>query len=162
MVTNQNFLNKFYTANGQEQRQDEILKGHLPSGINIYSAKADYTHPLKKNAKFEAGLKVSFVKTDNDAQYSLFENNQWVVDSGRTNNFLYQENIYAGYVNYNKQIGKWGIQLGLRMEQTQAKGKQFVNDSSFKRNYSNLFPTGYISYARERQESVWVIIWQEN
>ena len=147
MVTNQNFLNKFYTSNGQEQRQDEILKGHLPSGINIYSAKADYTHPLKKNAKFEAGLKVSFVKTDNDAQYSLFENNQWVVDSGRTNNFLYRENIFAGYVNYNRQIGKWGIQLGLRMEQTQAKGKQFVNDSSFTRNYSNLFPTGYISYA---------------
>ena len=41
----------------------------LPQDINIYSAKVDYTLPLKKGAKFEAGLKTSFVETDNNAIY---------------------------------------------------------------------------------------------
>jgi outer membrane receptor protein involved in Fe transport len=46
---------------------------------------------------------------------------------------------------------KWGIQTGLRMENTIAKGHQLGNavqkDSSFKKNYTQLFPTAYISYA---------------
>ena len=45
------------------------LSGDLPSTINIYSLKTDYTHPLKQNIKLEAGLKTSFISTDNKANY---------------------------------------------------------------------------------------------
>jgi outer membrane receptor protein involved in Fe transport len=125
-----------------------LLRGYLPATIDIFSFKTDYSHPLKGNAKLEAGLKTSYVKTDNDAQYTYFNkgNDVWDIDMGRSNHFVYEENINAAYVNVNKQLKKWGVQLGLRAEQTVAKGKQLSQDKNFSLNYLRLFPTSYFSY----------------
>lgn len=130
-----------------------FLKGNFPSDIKIYSAKIDYVHPLKKGAKIEAGLKSSYVQTDNDAQYTTLDNvkNEWVNDGTRSNHFLYDENINAAYINYSRQIKKWGVQSGLRFEQTIATGKQLSNDKDFARNYGQLFPTIYISYGMDKK-----------
>jgi iron complex outermembrane recepter protein len=73
-----------------------------------------------------------------------------VVDNGKTNHFIYKENINAIYFNYSKQLKKWGMQAGLRAENTNSKGHQLGNagnkDSLFTKNYINLFPTAYLSY----------------
>ena len=124
-----------------------LLNGNLPSEIKIYSARIDFALPLKGEARFEAGLKSSLVKTDNDAQFTHFDNsiNNWVSDA-RSNHFIYDENINAAYLNVNKQIKKFGVQLGLRLENTIAKGRQLTNSKNFDRNYTQLFPTSYFSY----------------
>jgi outer membrane receptor protein involved in Fe transport len=130
-----------------------LLRGNLPSEITIYSGKADYVHPINKEEKFEAGVKSSFVSTDNDAQYTLYNHREakWMVDNTRSNRFQYEENINAAYVNYSRQMKKWGVQTGLRLENTVSKGHQLGNaiqkDSAFKKNYTQLFPTAYVSYA---------------
>ncbi len=125
-----------------------LLHGNLPSNIDIYTFKSDYHHPLKKGAILEAGIKVSYVKTDNDAQYTLQDNNthEWFVDSTRSNHFIYKENINAAYVNLQKEYKKWSIQLGLRAEQTIADGNQVTKNEAFHKNYTKLFPTTYLSY----------------
>ncbi len=130
-----------------------LLKGNLPSKIDIYTFKSDYHHPMKKNTTLEAGVKFSYVKTDNDAQYTLFDpaynyNGGWKYDSSRSNHFIYKENINAAYINVQKQIKKWGFQLGLRAEQTIADGNQMTQSASFHKNYTKLFPTTYISYKK--------------
>ena len=130
-----------------------LLRGNLPSTITIYSGKADYVHPLKNGSKWETGIKSSLVTTDNDAQYTLYDhdNSIWITDNTRSNRFKYRENINALYVNYSRQFKKLGLQAGLRMENTIAEGHQAGNavqpDSSFKKNYTQLFPTAYLSYA---------------
>lgn len=125
-----------------------LLKGDLPSDIRIYSAKADYVHPLGKAGKIEAGVKSSYVKTDNDARYTTWDagSKTWEIDQSRSNHFLYEENINAVYVNYSREFKKWSLQTGLRMEHTNAKGKQLSNNESFKRDYVQLFPTAFASY----------------
>ncbi len=125
-----------------------LLRGNLPSNIDIYTFKTDFHHPMKKNTTLEAGLKMSYVKTDNDAQYSLFDESfeGWKGDTLRSNHFVYKENINAAYVNLNRQMKKWGIQLGLRAEQTIADGNQMTQNATFHRNYTKLFPTSYLSY----------------
>ncbi|NII26749.1 TonB-dependent receptor [Pseudoflavitalea sp. X16] len=134
------------------KRYDEQLNGVLPSTIDIYSAKADYTLPLKKGAKLEMGVKSSYVTTDNKANYSEFVGGQWQPDITKTNYFDYEENINAAYVSFNKQLNKkWGVQAGLRFENTNLKGRQTdldpdQPDSSFDRSYNGLFPTIYFSY----------------
>lgn len=128
-----------------------LLRGHLPGEIHVYTAKLDYAQPLKKGAKFEAGVKVSYVKNDNDAQYMYYRNNVLVYDSSRSNHFIYQENINAAYLNYSRQINtRWGVQLGLRMENTNIKGNQVIKNSRFDSSYFQLFPTAYISYALDK------------
>lgn len=128
----------------------EQLRGDLPVSIDIYTAKMDYTQPLKKEAKLEMGVKSSYVKTANEANYFLVSNSDESVDYNKTNHFDYKENINAAYVNYNRQFKKFGVQTGLRFEQISYEGFQHGNptrqDSSFKRNYANLFPTVFVSY----------------
>jgi hypothetical protein len=132
-----------------------LLQGYLPSDIAILSARVDYSHPLKKGAKFEAGLKSSYVQTDNDAQYQVFNNGTyvWEKDLTRSNHFLYDENINAAYVNYSKQMKKWGVQTGLRMEHTSSSGKQITDPVPVKRDYVQLFPTMYVSYTADKNNN---------
>lgn len=149
--TNEQFLlSNFLNPDLSVRRDPTILLGNLPSKVNIYSAKTDFTFPLKKSAKIEAGLKSSYVTTDNDALYQNKTNTGYVTDEGKTNHFIYKENINAAYVNYSKEIKKWGVQAGLRAENTYANGHQVGNstrpDSLFTKQYTDLFPTAYVSY----------------
>jgi outer membrane receptor protein involved in Fe transport len=130
-----------------------LLNGDLPSNITIYSGKIDYVHPLSTDAKMEFGGKTSYVETDNNALYTTYDhaNTKWIADNTRSNHFIYRENIFAVYANYSRKIKKWGIQGGLRMENTDAKGNQLGNalqkDTSFKKNYSKFFPTAFVSFS---------------
>jgi iron complex outermembrane recepter protein len=143
----------FFDGTGQQTPDEQLyLKGHLPSSINIYSVKSDYTHPFKKGGRLEAGVKSSTVKNNNLVEYDRFANNKWYDDS-RSNHFIYDENINAVYLNVNKQVKKWSFQGGLRLENTVAKGYQVTNDSTFKRNFTNLFPSAFISYAANKNNT---------
>lgn len=145
----QNFYNNSYTALWSLKNADH-LQGELPSAIKIYSAKTDYTHPLQHGAKIEAGLKSSFVETDNIAGYYNMVGSTKTPDYEKTNRFDYKENINAAYLNYNKEMKKWSIQTGLRLENTNYEGHQFGNptktDSAFKNSYTSLFPTMFVAY----------------
>jgi Outer membrane protein beta-barrel family len=130
--------------------QKERLTGDLPAAIDIYSLKADYTHPLKKGWKIDAGAKSSQIRTDNVADYFLTVNNVTTPDYDKTNHFIYKEHIHAAYINSSHEGKRWSMQLGLRTEYTISDGRQLGNavkpDSSFKRTYAGLFPTAYVNY----------------
>ncbi len=146
--SNQRSNNYMYLPNNTLTQNPFLLNGDLPSDIKIYSLKADYTHPLGEGESFEAGVKTSLVKTDNNAIYTLYNSTtgKWDNDLTRSNHFLYDENINALYGSYKKQFKKWGIQAGLRVENTNGKGQQKTNSASFKRNYTQVFPTLYVSH----------------
>lgn len=140
--------NYLYNNDGTLAENPYLLKGYLPADIDIFSVKSDFTQSLPYEVKLEAGFKVSYVMTDNDAQYTRYNSGQakWLIDTARSNHFIYKENINAAYLNFRKQMKKWGVQIGIRAEQTIAKGDQVVKNSSFSRNYLQVFPTTYISY----------------
>jgi iron complex outermembrane recepter protein len=150
----QNLVNAYYGANGQPNFTPDTLLGNLPQDINIYSAKIDYIQPLKKAAKIEAGVKTSFVKTDNNAVYDSLLQNQKVRDLGRSNYFVYEENVNAAYLNFSKELSKKvSGQLGLRIENTHAKGKQLTTGEKFNRNYTQVFPTLFLQYNANKDNS---------
>jgi iron complex outermembrane receptor protein len=124
---------------------DVDLSGNIPAKINIYSAKVDYVHPFKSGLKLESGIKTSFVHTDNQVEYLRNSGSGWSLDS-RSNHFVYNENINAAYAIVSKKIKRWDLIAGLRIENTVSKGHQIKNDSSFNRNYTNLFPNAGIGY----------------
>ena len=152
-TSNMLLTTEFYNSSGQQAFDDLLLKGHLPSDINIYSIKSDYTHPFKKGGRLEAGIKSSYVKNDNVVDYQRLSTDKWMPDS-RSNHFIYDENINAAYVNINSQLKKWSLQGGLRIENTIAKGFQVTNDSTFKRNFTNLFPSAFVSYSINKNNTL--------
>lgn len=143
------FNNNTYLPNNTLTYVDK-LTGNLPARINIWSGKVDYSHPLAIGWKLDAGLKASHTETDNIAEYYHTANGVTAPDYDKTNHFIYNESIQAAYVNMSKEAKRWSFQFGLRGESTVSDGKQLGNavkpDSSFRRTYTSLFPTAYISY----------------
>src|ERR1700722_14653747 len=152
-VSNQYFNNQTFTPD-KSLLDQSVLTGYLPSTINIYTFKTDYTRPLAKGYKLETGIKLSYVNTNNTANYYDVVSGKSNVDTTKTNAFIYRENINAAYVTMTRQYGKkWNVQAGLRAENTNYYGHQLGNgltvinnDSSFSRSYINLFPTLYLTY----------------
>ena len=128
---------------------DEIFRANIPNDIQILSAKVDYTEELK-NIKLETGLKTARITTDNMAAYEMRDGTTWKPDYGRSNHFLYSENIHAAYISSESRWNKWTLQTGLRWEWTGYEANQLgnvvVKDSAFSRNYNNLFPTLFASF----------------
>ena len=142
----QQFYNHAFAPNGNLKWND-LLTGDLPSDISIYSGRVDYAHPVSDKAKVSGGIKSSFVNTDNAAKYFNTFNQVTEPDYDKTNHFIYKETINAAYVSSNRDWKYFSLQLGLRLENTISKGHQLGNtarpDSSFRRSYTNLFPTGF-------------------
>lgn len=129
----------------------ESTQGFIPSLINILSITANYSADLSKVSKLDAGVKTSKIDTDNDAAYSMSVNNApWQPNYGMSNHFLYSEKIHAAYGMLEQKFKKITLQAGLRYEYTHYDANQLgnvvVKDSSFSRNYSGLFPSGFITY----------------
>lgn len=148
-TNNQRFFNQTYAADGA-LTNTQVITDHLPTKINIYSFKTDYTLPLGGKAKLEAGLKSSYIQTDNEANYFDVVEEVSTSNPDFTNHFLYKENINAAYLNYSKIYQRFSFQAGLRAENTNTRGHQLGSierpDSSFVKSYTNLFPTTYLSY----------------
>lgn len=123
----------------RETRNEDGLTG---SRINIYSLKVDLIYPINKTSKFEAGLKSSYVNSNNDMRFDFLvgDNNTPVLDPTRTRDFVYKENINAAYINYSKEFKKLTMQLGLRMENTNGQGTLLGKDL-LDRHYTNFFPS---------------------
>ncbi len=147
--SDQTFNNNGYLPDGSATSSDQ-LAGSLPATLYIYAAKADYTHPLKSGYVLSAGAKTSYIKTDNLADYNYTVKNITRPDYDKSNHFIYKESISAGYLNLSKEYKRLSVQLGLRLEHTYSNGHQLGNiqkpDSAFTRNYTNLFPTLFVSY----------------
>ena len=147
--TTQLYKNDVYLPNNTNIYKDE-QEGYLPSSITIYAFKSDYTHPFKKELKFDAGIKTSYTQTDNEAVYFISQNNSTQNNYNLSNHFLYDEMINATYLNLSKSYKRIQFQTGVRLESTSLNGKQLGNivkpASEFNTNYTNLFPTAYISY----------------
>ncbi|NOT51111.1 MAG: TonB-dependent receptor [Chitinophagaceae bacterium] len=127
----------------------QATKGNIPSGLKIFTAKIDYSRRFKE-LLWEAGLKTASTNTDNLAEYYFQNGSSWQDDPGRSNHFLYDEKIHSAYTSFDKQKDKWHWQLGLRYELTSYKAHQLgntvVKDSAFKKNYGSLFPSAFVSY----------------
>lgn len=139
------FLNydSIYNQTGNENE----IKNDALSLTTIQSIKADLIKPLFNNKwKLETGAKASIVDTDNDLIFYNILNNTEILDTSKSNHFKYSENIFAAYGMMGREWKKLTLQVGLRGEQTIAKGYQETNDSSFTRSYFQLFPTASASF----------------
>lgn len=131
----------------------DYLVGKQDGSLYLYSAKADYTKPFKKDLTLESGFKSSLVNSDRDMRFYNRVNYIDHFDSLRSSHFLYSENINAAYVSFNKKIKNLTLQAGLRAEHTLANGRQVLNGRTFHRDYVQVFPTVYIDYKLSEKHS---------
>jgi hypothetical protein len=148
--------NNYFDSTGRQFLYSNDYNFLSPTNIDIYSFKADYTLNWLKG-QLSLGAKVSYVTSANNfEQYDLGISGK-VFDSLNSDNYNYNENINAAYLNYSRSFKKGpAIQAGLRIENTNSKGNSVgwqqgaadysVYDSTYPRHYTNLFPSATLSW----------------
>lgn len=142
---NDQYNTRYFDEEGIEYRAPYLLRDHSPAIITVKAASVDYTLPAKW-AKLETGLKAIHTVTDNDVRWEAQDGNAWKPDPGRTNHFIYTENIYAAYLTLGRRFGKWDIKTGVRAEQTFSEGELKTSGEINKNDYLNFFPSASIGY----------------
>lgn len=147
--------NTYYDASGQTKMYSVVYEMISPTTIKIYSAKADYDQPFAKGT-LGIGAKGANIGTDNDFRRYNVGTSGKELDRDRSNRFTYDENITAGYVNYNRTLKGVMIQGGLRVENTNTEGRSVGEKKSggsyipatsgFDRNYTDFFPSAAITF----------------
>lgn len=134
-----------------------------------YLLQADYVRPIGEDSQFEAGYRGNIENEVTD--YKLFQENtdgDFILNENQTNVFDYTENVQALYTQYGTKFGEFSFLLGLRLENTNLKGKidselteeelqeefSFDIDTDFDNNYLGLFPTVNIIYELGEEENL--------
>ena len=146
----------YYHANNRQQYDNiHILPaantlvgiGSILNNKNITAFKSDLVLKFKNKITLEAGTKLSFSISSNNAKYFLDSGMGKSIDRMKTNAFHYGENIGAVYLQVSKKFGGLTVKPGLRFEYTDISGHQFIPmDTTFSIKRTDLFPYIYLRH----------------
>ena len=124
----------------------------------FFTVQTDYANPVTDKIKIETGLRASFRNftsfNDNYAQSSA---GQYYLVPGLSNNYKFNDALYAGYVTFAQQLKKFNYQLGLRAESSSYTGNLISKNQKFKTDYPlSLFPSAFATYKLNDKEDLQV------
>jgi ferric enterobactin receptor len=131
-----------------------LLTSAQDGTLTIQSVKADYVRPLRGGLRLEAGVKASWVHSDNDVVFYTTANGATNLDANQSSRFRYQENINAGYVSVSHTTPELSLTAGLRAEQTNATGRQTLTSGNFDRHYLQLFPNLSVRHTISKTQEI--------
>ncbi|WP_417590348.1 TonB-dependent receptor domain-containing protein [Owenweeksia hongkongensis] len=136
------FINEYsfgpeYTAN--QQTETDFYQAD-------YTFKLDYTNPITDAITLEVGSQYQINDVGND--YAVYDQvgTAWVLDSNLTNNFEYNQKVLGVYGTGSYEGEKWGVKVGLRVENTDLNTLLTNTNESNTQNYTDFFPTLHTSY----------------
>lgn len=151
--------NRYYDASEQVLLTEVINTYNTPSDIDIYTAKLDYEEEIL-GGKLGVGGKYSKVVSDNTFLVFNELSGTPVQNDRLSNKFKYDENVYAGYFNFARPLGKkWNMSAGLRAEKTDAMGdlKAFLpelQEPPVELNYLSWFPSAGLTWQLAEQHNL--------
>lgn len=143
--------NRYFDATQQNLLTEILTEYDTPVSIDIYTAKLDYETQFA-GAVIGLGTKISKVDTDNSYLFYDIDNGQRTRNNNRSNEFFYDEKVYAVYASFQKLINKkMNLSMGLRVESTDARGdlRAFLadlNEDPVYLEYTNFFPSAGLIY----------------
>lgn len=146
--------NRFFDAQNVENTADfQANKSLSDQQANNYSLNIDMEHPINK-WKLNYGGRYSWTKNDSDNLFYNTTSGSPVFDEKMSNGFYYDENILAFYASVEKDITeKWSAKIGLRYENTNAKGYSPQENQHDTYKYDGIFPTAYLMYKAAENHS---------
>ena len=146
LETEGSMLNEIFDS--KNEVPDFILdqRTNNSEGSKQWLGQVDFVRPLGKDHQFELGLRSSFRTITNDYLVEDKDGNDWINDANISNNFIYNEDIYAAYAQYGNRFGKFSYQVGLRGELGKIRTELIQSQLTNKRDTFNLFPSAFLNY----------------
>ena len=140
----------------------ELLSSNYPSFEQLstyredrqFQAKLDFEFGQDDNGKWEWGLSARRRSFDQD-QYNNGDTS-YIDNSALENHFIFEDEVYAAYVNYAKSFGLWSFQAGFRAEEFTSESYLENTDSSYVLDYYKLYPSLYLNYSLDENSSLQV------
>lgn len=143
-----NFLNTDYYNSIGGSKVNNYQQKIANDGTNKFmTIQTDYVRPFKGSTKLETGLRAQLRTISNDNyNYILNSNNNWVLIPSATSNYTNKDNVYAAYVSVSSAIKTFGYKLGLRAESSDYSGELTNTGQKFSNSYPiSLFPSVFLS-----------------
>ena len=140
----QRILSNYFGPTGSRFRQFGFTTD-ARQNIKIFTGQFDYQTPVGSSS-LEAGTKISRVDSESGIDFSDFLGNDNTVEEALSDDFLYNETVYAAYASFVKNWEKWSMKLGVRAELTNADGVSLTLDETNTQDFFEPFPTLYLSY----------------
>ncbi len=144
-IQDQSLSSDYFLANGDFSRNNSFFTNSAQKS-NIFTAQTDISTALW-GGTFDSGLKYSNIDTESLLDFFNTQNGTNVFNSMLSDDFNYKENIFAEYINYQKDWEKWNLTLGLRGEYTHidAISRSLGNVNTQK--YFDFFPSASFRYS---------------
>ena len=123
---------------------DQLTKTYFKEVVNTF--KLDYTHPIGENWTVEGGFQYALNDVSNDFEVQNKTDGQWIVDAGLTNLFEFKQGVLGVYGMTAFEADPWGVQLGLRIENTQVNTVLVNTDEKNSLDFTDFFPSLNSSY----------------
>lgn len=114
----------------------------------FFTVQTDYSDPINDKMKIETGLRASFRNfTSFNDNYVQNLSGQYILNARLSNNYKFQDALYAGYLTFAHQLKKLSYQVGLRVESSSYTGNLITKNQKFKTDYPlSLFPSAFVTY----------------
>lgn len=151
-LQNQGVSSDYYLANDDFSGNNSFYTESKQNN-NIFTGQADVSTGLW-GGTLEAGLKFSNVNTESVLDFFDTENNTQVFNNALSDNFNYTENIYAEYINFEKEWEKWSLTLGLRGEFTEIEADSRALGQVNNQDYFDIFPSASFHYTINENDGI--------
>lgn len=152
-----NIREQFFTPEFTDTGEPDLLQRTLNEEIQRQIiTQIDYTLPFGEGGKFEAGLRGSFRDIANEYLVEEFNMTSWEALAGLSNDFNYNEDIYAAYGIFGNKFGDFSFQVGFRAEYSDIVTELLQTNEVNARDYFNLFPSAFLGYELGENNSLQV------
>lgn len=116
----------------------------------------DYVLPIKKDSRFEAGYRGSFINNFSDFKADSLNvvTNEFETNFNLSNVFEYIENVNALYTQFGSKTGKFSYLFGLRWEDSNIEVNQLSTGDFNNKRYDNFFPSAFLTYEITDQTNI--------
>ena len=141
----------YFLPSGQQLRNNNFTTtGNQAS--TIFTGQIDLSAPLISGA-LDWGLKISDIKTSSAQDFFDQTEQGAVLNPSLSDDFQYQENIFAAYFNITRDWEQWSLDLGLRAEQTEVRATSKNLGEVNNQYYFELFPKMSLLYTANENNS---------
>ena len=121
--------------------------------VDIYTAQLDISSKMG-SVSYETGLKGSFIDSRSGLGFYNVLGTGRVFNAALSDDYRYEEKVYAGYFSLAKEWEKFSIKAGLRAEQTFSKGSSLSLSSINDLRYLEWFPSLYLLHSIDENHSL--------
>lgn len=120
---------------------------NLNTNLYFNSGVIDFTKKLPNlNSSFNIGSKYVHISSKSFNTFSKYDNDNWIENPDFSQNFEYNEKLFAAYALISFSKGKFNSDLGFRYEYNYLKSLVNSVDNQFNKEFQGLFPSISLIY----------------